>query len=99
NNVTDVKVTFRTLSCDGKTGFASVNADYVHRISQIDCKPGDPVRHVFQVMVKQGPGKAASEIFTVTEAEAEALSRKIEAYQEDKRKALRESDRIILERK
>lgn len=94
-NNSDVKLTFRTQNCDGTTGFASVSADRVYRIKAIACQDGDAVSQVYQVMVRTG---SSYDVFTVADSEAEELMQKVEAYQDDKRQSLRESDRLILER-
>lgn len=98
SDISDVKVTFRTMTCQGVTGFASVNADYVHNIVETKCEPKSRVEKVHQVMIKKASSGASINIFTVSEKEAEMLMQKIEAYQDDKRKSLRDSNRYILEK-
>jgi len=96
-DISNVKITFRTITCQGATGFASVNADQVFKIEQIKCEPNSKINKVHQVMIRKTASSSSFDIFTLSGTEAETLMKKIETYQDDKRKALRDSNRYILE--
>ncbi len=96
-DLSDVKVTFRTITCQGATGFASVNADQVFKIEQIKCEPNSKINKVHQVMIRKTASSTSFDIFTLSGTEAEILMKKVETYQDDKRKSLRDSNRYILE--
>ncbi|MGK7346681.1 MAG: hypothetical protein ACNS63_12825 [Candidatus Nitrospinota bacterium M3_3B_026] len=95
-----VKVTFKTLSCGGETGLASVDADSIVKIQSVKCDEGDPVGKVYQILAKGEPGSGVTyRAFTTSEEEASRLMEEVEAFQKEKRERIREGDRIIIEKK
>lgn len=95
-----VKVTFKTLSCGGETGLASVDADSIVKIQSVKCDEGDPVARVYQVLEKGEPGSGVTyRAFTTSEDEAARLMEEVEAFQKEKRERIREGSRIIIEKK
>jgi len=94
-----VKVTFKTLSCGGTKGLASIDADSVVKVESIKCEPGATVPEVYQILVTGELGSGLKyRVFTTSEEEAARLMEKVEAYQQDKQKSIREGDRIIIDK-
>ena len=97
--LSNVKVSFKTLACDGARGLASVNADRIYKIQSMKCGNQDPVKEVFQVLVRAPAGEGMRyEAFTTSETEAEKIIAQVDAYQADKRKALTDTPRLIIDR-
>ncbi|MBI4667563.1 MAG: hypothetical protein HY751_14265 [Nitrospinae bacterium] len=97
-SLSTVKVSFKTLSCDGTKGLASVDADRIVKIQSIKCDPGSAVNEVYQVLVSGEPGSGLTyRVFETTEKEAERLQREVDAYQHSKERSLERSDRLIIE--
>lgn len=99
-SLSTVKVTFKTLSCNGTKGIASIDADSLVKIESKKCEPGSAVPEVYQVLVTGEAGSGLSyRAYTTSEEEALKLMEKIDEYQKAKEDSLRESDRIIIEKR
>lgn len=94
------KVSFKTLSCSGSEGYASVDADSIVRIQRQSCEQGDPVREVYQILVTGGTDpRVAYDAFTTSEEESERVMKKVDEYQEAKKKNIEEGRKIVIENK
>ncbi len=99
SDISVYKITFKTLSCDGSEGFGSVNADKIVKIESSKCEQGDPVSKVYQILVNSEAGTPYSYIvFTSSEKEAERIMKRVDRFQDDKAKSLRDSPRVIIDR-
>lgn len=93
------KVSFSTLSCDGTKGMASVDADHIVKIESQKCEPGEPVAEVYQILVTGEKVTGSTyRVFTTTEKEAQKIQKKVDEYQEAKKKSVEKGDRIIINR-
>ena len=98
-SLSTVMVTFKTLSCRGAKGFATVDADRIVKVVSVKCEPNDPVPEVYQVLVTGEPGSdLAYRVFTTSEKEAGRIMKEVAAYQKEKRESIREGDRLIIEK-
>ncbi len=92
------KISFKTMACDGTKGLASIDADTIVKVESIKCENGEKFKEVYQVLVTGEPGSGLTyRVFTTTEAEAERILKKVDAYQDDKRKSIKEGNRIIID--
>ncbi len=92
-NLSTVKISFKTLACDGTKGFASVDADKLFKVTSSKCEDGDEVGEVYQVLTT---GASGYQVFTTSEEEAKQLIKRMDKVQEDKSKSIRDGGRIIL---
>ncbi len=99
DDLSTYKVSFKTLSCDGSKGFATIDSDKLDKIHTIKCDKTDTIKEVYQVLVIAEAGSGLKyRVFTTSEAEAEKIMKLVNAYQESKRKSIEESGRIIINR-
>lgn len=92
------KVSFKTLSCSGSEGYASVDADSIVRIQRQTCEGDDPIREVYQILVTGATdSRAAYDAFTTSEEEADRVMKKVDEYQEAKKKNVEEGRKVIIE--
>jgi hypothetical protein len=91
------KVSFKTLTCDGTQGMASIDADRLVQIETIKCNQDDVVKELWQVLVTGEPGSNLTyRAFNTTKEEAEKIQKEIDSYQAVKKKSLENSNRIII---
>lgn len=99
DGISTYKITFKTISCDGSEGFGSVDADKIVKIESTKCQEGDPVSKIYQLLVNSEAGTPyAYIVFTTSEKEAQRIMKRVDRFQEDKAKSLRDSPRVIIER-
>lgn len=99
SDISILKITFKTLSCDGSDGFGSVDADKIVKIESSKCQEGDSVSKVYQILVNSEAGTPYTYIvFTTSEKEAERIMKRVDRFQDDKAKSLRDSPRVIIDR-
>lgn len=95
--VTAYKISFKTLSCDGSKGMASIDADRLVKLQSVKCDPNDPVKEVWQALVTGEPGSGLTyRVFNTTQEEAEKIQKAMDDYQAAKKKSLEDSTRIII---
>lgn len=90
-----VKVTFKTLNCDGSKGFASVKMDRIVKVQSQKCDEGSKVKEIYQVLVKTG-GNMKYNVYNTSEKQAQKIQKAIDSYQADKQKSIRDGGVIIL---
>ncbi len=95
-DVTDLKLTFETLACDGSKGFASVSADDIFKVQESKCPDGSKVKSVYQLLVPaKTTGHGDYDIFVTSEKEARIIMKKIEAFQKTKQNLLESGKTVI----
>ncbi|VAX22229.1 hypothetical protein MNBD_NITROSPINAE02-1497 [hydrothermal vent metagenome] len=94
-NLSNVKVSFKTLSCSGSKGFASVDIDKIVKVETFKCDQGSAVKEIYQILVTAG-GAVKYNVYNTTEKEAEKIQKAIDSFQADKQKTIRDSGGIIL---
>lgn len=95
-DVTDLKLTFETLACDGTKGFASVSADDIFKIEESKCPKGSKVSSVYQLLIPaKTKGHGDYDIFVTSEKEAKIIMKKIEAFQKTKQNLLESGKTVI----
>lgn len=92
------RVSFKTISCNGSKGFATIDADKLDKIRTVKCDKADVLKEVYQVLVIGEPSSGTKyRVFTTSEVEAEKIMKHVNAYQDTKVKSLENSNRIIID--
>jgi len=92
------KVTFKTLTCAGSKGMASVDADHIIKIESQKCDQGEPVKEVYQILVQGDKSAGAYRVFTTTEQEANRIQKSVDDFQNSKMRSIEKGDRIIIDK-
>ena len=90
------QVPFKTMGCNGNSGFAAVRIDLIRRIDHFDFDPAQTDIQLKRVLVRAyGTGFDA---FTVTGQQARQLPAKMARHTEAQRRALERSDTFYMTR-
>ncbi len=91
----DYKVIFETMDCNGNTGFATVGADEIYKMSNGDCtEPNNPEKHLKQLLVHDGGGSYM--VYNLTQDEARNVMLELKDYMKSRKGVLDRSDAVII---
>ena len=95
-NATDsYKVIFETMDCNGNTGFATVGADEIYKMSNGDCTdPKDPAKKLKQLLVHDGSGSYL--VYSLTQDEGRNVMLEMKEYMRSRKGVLDRSDAVII---
>ena len=94
-NASQYQVVFETTQCDGSSGFSTVAVDSIYKIQEGDCTdPEAPDQKLKQLLVHNGSGSYV--IYSLRVTEAREIMDEVKNYMKARRKALEETDTVII---
>ncbi len=90
----DYQVMFETMTCDGETGYGTVQLQDIYKIESADCFDPNTGKKLKKLLVRDMSGHFL--IYTLTDESAKKLMKEGQDYMHARKKSLENSDSLYI---